>query len=189
MSGTLATFDALWRERWGREAEPVGSLLRGRPTWTRFHSLPHSKRYAESASESAEVLKRHVTLIRSLAQENFTRLVVIASESRSDSGERPWVLGVFPDAVLWRKERVDDEGLGTPPLMVSFGPNTMRGITPALLSIANDEIESLTITDETLDWLYCPYDGGVDVFVRSSAESDRLRVAYQDWRPQNSMGL
>jgi len=73
--------------------------------------------------------------------------------------------------------------------MVSFGPNTMRGITPALLSIANDEIESLTITDMTLDWLYCPYDGGVDVFARSSAESDRLRVAYQDWRPQNSMGL
>ena len=53
----------------------VGWVLRGvvPERWVRFHSLPESKRYAESEDEEAEVLRRHLTLLDELTLAAKTR--------------------------------------------------------------------------------------------------------------------
>jgi hypothetical protein len=47
---------------------PVGHALRQHLSadWTRFHSLPESKRYAESDAERGELHSRHVTIVNIL---------------------------------------------------------------------------------------------------------------------------
>jgi hypothetical protein len=189
MSMDLACFQTLWCERWGSDAEPFGWWLRGGPTWVRFHSLPESKRYADTEMESAEILNRHTTLIEELAGPESDRLVIMAHENWSASGEQPWVKNAFPDAIPWREERYDEELYSFSAVLVSFGPNRLRDLIPVLRRIADFEIEGVLITDETLDWLYCPYDGGADVLARSEAERDQLKAAHPEWLPQNAMGL
>lgn len=191
MTLDMVRFDALWHERWGSKAEPIGWLLRGEPTWTRFHTLPDSKRYSQTEDESVEIMVRHATLVTELAGPNSESLILIVSESRSDSGQEPWVRNVFPDSLLWRAERpyTDDDVFNPPSFMVSLESKTFLDIMPALQRIADDEIESVVISDETLDWLYCPYDGGVDIIARSEVERDRLRRIYHDWLPGNVPGL
>jgi hypothetical protein len=50
------------------EFAPIGHVLRRHmhDRWTRFHSLPESKRYAESDAEHQEVLTRHVAVASEL---------------------------------------------------------------------------------------------------------------------------
>lgn len=45
-----------------KEIVPVGHVLHPClfDNWTRFHSLPESKRYAEDEVEYAEILRRHL---------------------------------------------------------------------------------------------------------------------------------
>lgn len=185
----LVRFENLWRERWGSDAEPFGWWLRGGPTWIRFHSLPESKRYADTVIESAEILSRHTILIQELAGPEYDRLVIIAAENWSDSGEQLWVKNAFPDAIQWREERYDEEVYSFSAVWVSFGPIRLCHLSPVLQRIANGEIEGVLITDETLDWLYCPYDGGADVLARSKVEREQLKNAHPDWLAQNVMGL
>lgn len=185
----LACFVTLWRERWGSDAEPFGWWLRGGPTWIRFHSLPESKRYAGTEIERAEILNRHSTLIQELAGPESNRLVVIAPEVWRNSGEQPWVKNAFPDAVLWREERHEEDLHSFSAVLVSFGPNRFRDLIPVLQRIATDEIEGVLITDENLDWVYCPYDGGADVIARSEVERDQFKAVHADWLPQNATGL
>jgi hypothetical protein len=54
---------AWWQSHFG-EIAPRGHLLRRALSerWVRFHSLPDSKRYAESADEYAELQRRHLAV-------------------------------------------------------------------------------------------------------------------------------
>ena len=60
---SLPELSALWRERCG-DVPPLGNWIREwHDRWVRFHTLPDSKRYAESAAERATVLHRYNTVL------------------------------------------------------------------------------------------------------------------------------
>jgi hypothetical protein len=81
---SAAALSIRWADRWG-VTPPVGHMLRGRDTWVRFHSLPESKRYADTTEESDEILRRHHTLLNELAATTGSREVLVLTLSWSCS--------------------------------------------------------------------------------------------------------
>src|SRR5262245_33574450 len=59
----MIEFRQAW-EKWHPDSVPVGYMMcrSGEPNWLRFHSLPSSKRYADSDRERGILLDRQNTL-------------------------------------------------------------------------------------------------------------------------------
>ena len=191
MVGDVNAFDESWRRNWGDKADPIGWHLRGGPAWVRFHSLPESKRYADTADEELEILRRHYALIIELNDGNPAGLVVISlrypgdpEDDRSEAADAQ-----FADALLWRDAR-EDERWGYIPA-AHLSPHTLSAeeLAPALKEISEDGLLRIVVTNGSADWLYIPYGGGADVFARTISERDRLRERHTDWLPRNAQGL
>ena len=54
---------------------------------------------------------------------------------------------------------------------------------------AERDLSEVIVGPESLDWLYHPYDGGVDVIARSSEERDCLRAQFAEWLSPRPDGL
>lgn len=82
VSARAAELTDLWERLWPG-AEPLGHVLRVEyaDRWVRVHSLPESKRYADSAAEYDEILRRHRTILRELhGSDDFHTLHLIAAD-------------------------------------------------------------------------------------------------------------
>ena len=66
-SARATELTSLWERSWSG-SDPLGYVLREEHAdrWVRFHSLPESKRHAESPDEYDEILRRHRTVLREL---------------------------------------------------------------------------------------------------------------------------
>ena len=115
-----------------------------------------------------------------LAGSDIDSLVVVAA----DWGARDLATGTskkhLPEAWPWRVVRDDfDPEAGPTYCWVQWGLDE-GGLDALLLSAAEDEAHFL-LAEPHLDWLYCPYDGGVDVLLSSTAKRDELRDRHGDW--------
>ncbi len=81
-----SALSASWALRWS-DRRPIGHELRGGEEWVRFHSLPDSKRYAESESEREELLRRHNTVIDELVNGSADEDLIVVTCSWSPSAE------------------------------------------------------------------------------------------------------
>lgn len=187
----MTGFATAWALHHRGEA-PIGFELRdaGAPNWVRFHSLPNSKRYPDTDEERAGLLER----------QNRLALEVL--------GDRPcWVAQSH-----WPQPTPGDErrALGaTRDLALdyafSFMPRTMDGDAwiahaklttwPAsatddlLLSIADDRAAPIIWMSAANGAVFAPYDGGVDLFLATADETNRLRATYPDWLSAHPEGL
>ena len=194
----LATFDAAWDRNWP-DCRPVGHELRwcAHETWVRFHSLPGSKRYAESAEEYAEILNRHLVLIQELAAMvgDGPQLLQVVTAAWSQSGrlrKRDRKLRrAFPSAVHWRTFPLDPDDAETPFMHLYVGEGSVNAPTleALLLLVADDQAWDVIITDPQLNWLYHPYDGGGDVIAPDRILRDGLRKKYARWLSDYPLGL
>jgi hypothetical protein len=176
----LARLDSLWQRNWGGPLD--ADLLRSRfaDRWVRFHSLPGSKRYAETVDEAAEVQRRHGAVLADLGP--ASGLIVLAQDYAPGDGFAGWVARELPGARLWRT--VPE---GAEPATTFW---VADALTPELwASIADGRAGSVVIADRDLSWLYHPYDGGADVIAASTAERDRLRAAHPAWLSLRPDGL
>lgn len=62
-------------------------------------------------------------------------------------------------------------------------------LDPLLRSVADYYIGDVVFAPATFDWLYRPYDGGVDVFLPSAEEWDQLSRTHADWLSPYASGL
>ncbi|GAA0950587.1 DUF3885 domain-containing protein [Actinocorallia libanotica] len=201
--GDLAGLTAVWRARWG--GSPVGYELRERfaDRWVRFHSLPESKRYAETEAEYGVVLDRHRTLLRALGVED--RLCLIAGYFEEAEGpasphpdhpdpDRPDPDRPGPDhpgAVPWLTVMPDERSFFEIPLKlyvseVVYGSATLD---PFLRGVADERLGHAIISPPDLRWLYHPYDGGGDVIAATVRERDALKSRYASWLSEHPSGL
>jgi hypothetical protein len=182
-----------WVEAWPR-CRPIGHELRGcaPERWVRFHSLPASKRYADTAEEHAEVLRRHQIL---LAELGSTEEVLLLTTAWSTSREpaRMWdeLARVLPDARYWTSIlRDEDEGEEFwNHVYVCVSSRRSTELEALLQLVADDVTRDVIITSRDLRWLYHPYDGGADVIARTATERDEIRSRHSGWLPTNPQGL
>jgi hypothetical protein len=166
-----------------------------RERWVRFHSLPNSKRYAESEEEYQEILRRDHAVLSNLSSlkgvegEEFVVVTYSWSDSPNpDSGGRGGA--EHPKRGRhWMSLQVDpEEEDNWTHLFVSLSPWRNGELEPLFRRVADDE-ERVLIMPVDVRWLFAPYDGGVDVVVATSALRDQLRSAHSDWLSSHPLGL
>jgi hypothetical protein len=190
----IARLSELWEQQWpGCSKLPY--LLRGlQDRWVRFHTLPGSKRYADTEAEYEIILARHHTVLMELVT---TPTVLVVTPAYSDQltppkfGRSAETTAVHPAATYWSSVCIADEPDWTSwiHLYVTETPWAAGCLDPLLRHVADDIIANVLITDVALRWLYHPYDGGMDVILATTAERDVLRSRHPDWLSAHPAGL
>jgi hypothetical protein len=183
----------LWEERWPT-CQPDASVLRGvfPDRWVRFHSLPESKRYAETEDEYTTVLGRYNTVLDELFAGEDVYVITPDWNEQPTPDERPedharW----HPDATYWTSICVDDDpGFEAYWHMYLSRTSWRPGcLDPLLRAVADDETAGVMITDLAMRRIHHPYDGGADILLASTAERDQLHARHNDWLSQHAHGL
>jgi hypothetical protein len=184
----------LWESQWPGD-EPVGHLLRHNhhDRHARFHSLPESKRYATSADETAEILRRdHAILADLLALSPSTAVHVIGQDWDAGNLVGGRIKRYLPGAWPWRIFADPDDyipGEPTPSTYFWVLPiDTVEALDELLRRVADDEVRFI-VTDVEMTWIFAPYDGGCDVFLPNGTIRDELEAKHPDWLPANSKRL
>jgi hypothetical protein len=186
-----------WHMGWPR-CLPIGYRLREcfPERWFRIHSLPESKRYAETPEEHREVLRRHNLLLDELlgAGEPYVLVTLGYSETPPPVREHEAeVSAVAGRAVPFLTVDMREPNEEYPPNLWHFfmSEHVWRsGSMDALLElVASDTVANVLLVNARRQRLYHPYDGGGDVLLPSAAERDAMRPRYADWLPRNPAGL
>lgn len=183
----LKALTATWRDRWGDRMpllEEVGDPSR----WVRFHSLPESKRYAESEAEYETILHRHRTVIGELGPAEW--LYVIAAYYDEPTWRRRPDPAVHRGAVHWLtiEDGESDYFVGELRFFAARAATGDPSLDLLLRRIADDELHYVIIAPPDLRWLYHPYDGGADVIAETMQERDALKARHPDWLSTHPSG-
>lgn len=185
---------AAWVAAWPG-ALPIAHELKElfEESWVRFHSLPESKRYADTPEEYAEILSRHHTVLSELQDGNPGELLVIATDVTSTpapTGEPPFE-DVFPADTFWSAVawHYADPALLFAHLYVRRLDAKDDALDDLLRGVADGDLSGVIIAPPDLAWLYHPYDGGADV-VQSSVEArEAMATRHPEWRSKHPSGL
>ena len=162
--------------------------------WFRIHSLPESKRYAESESEHQIILDRQNQLMNDLIGED-TEIIIsfglytddIANynyKELTDFGEFFKVQTI--DLHKERPEEYEDEMYFD--IYIKNDKWKRDSKNQILRAIADEEIRAMFICPAK-KCIVAPYDGGVDIIVDSTEKRDSLKVKYKDWLSKSKDGL
>lgn len=189
-------FKADW-DRFYPGCNPVAHQMRGAPlNWIRFHSLPESKRYPETDEERSLLLARQFTL----------------ADEVIGHGASCWMIQncwpTQPDEICDTEDFWPSETFGLQPsFLYEFDPDdpeaddrpwTARAGTVAwhgerfakvLSEVAEDRLHYILWMSRRTGAVFAPYDGGVDLFLPSDAEVERLRATYHGWLSKHPLGL
>jgi len=183
-----------FQEAWNRFHAgrfPVGFRLReaDTPNWLRFHSLPLSKRYADTDAERKLLLARHNELAGEVLgadeacwlvqvyfePENDPNIIDIA---RRDHG-LPWAFKFFTD------DDAEEEW------QVAAGETSwaVGKFDDLIWAIANEQSASTLWMSASTGSIFAPYDGGIDLFLPNPKAVCDLRARHQDWISAHPDGL
>lgn len=171
------------------EVAPVGHALRSFfcDNWSRFHSLPEAKRYAESEVEYQEVLARHskvtdalfqvdepIYVYRSRLQEQPQRGRLKHQLAKRQLRESVINLPANPGSVA----PDDDDHYYVRALVSRWRPDFFGVL---VRQIADDKEFGVTFVSPATRNIYCPYDGGMDIFSFATPGPD-LETTFSSWR-------
>jgi len=173
---------------------PVGHVLRGAlaERWVRFHSLPGSKRYPDSENEFEELLMRH----RAVAGELFAsgeKIYVYRchlGEPKLKAGRRHQIAGRQLRDCVVRFAAVDgpvgnEDYYFTRALATLWEPDFFE---PLIRQVAQWELAGITFVSPRNGNMYCPYDGGMDVFCLP-ATSCWIKERFGSWMSTHASQL
>jgi len=192
MTPQIEAFKTFWDHAYSK-TPPVGEALRESfpDIWFRIHSLPQAKRYADNERERIEILQRHNALMSDLFA-RAEKVILIATdysqEQRpADTFFRPTSLD--RDLEYFLTICVDED----PPIYWHFFMTEMEwregSIDDLLKPITNDEIRNVMLFHPEKAWVYHPYDGGGDVFVKDREKRESMKSKFSVWTSQHPLGL
>ena len=174
-----------------RGYNPIGYELKyaGAPNWVRFHSLPTSKRYADTDEERAVLLERQNTLAAK-----------VLGEGPCWIAQSHWPQPSVYERDFFRaaRELGLDHALEFLPLTTEGGEWSVHArltTWPAsasrdlLLSIADDQAAPTIWMSDADGAVFAPYDGGVDLFLPTTKAMLDLKRAHPDWLSSHPAGL
>lgn len=188
---------AAWERTWA-DAPPLAHWLRSSPRWVRLHSFALPQRYADDESDYAALVHKHRVVLDELvaAMAHPTEEVVVVTTSWSlgptPLPERAPVAALLPGAEHWRSllEPGHEEDS---PVWTHLFTRRLRLDDPRLdtfLRMVADEVTAnVLIADPEVRWLFCPYDGGVDVYPETVTQRDKLRREHAGWLSSHPLGL
>jgi hypothetical protein len=174
------SFLAYWNNLYP-ETPPINYFFKERlkKRWLRIHSLPESKRYAESKEEWDVLLQRQNNVISNLIDEQELIKVVINFIEIDNCLFKSFDfinIGVFKDM---ERETV----------FQSFLFETIwqaNSLNPLLIMIAQDEMRAFIIAK---DCLIAPYDGGMDLIFKDGYTKGLYKEKYKAWLSKREDGL
>ena len=183
-------------EYWNRnfdQSRPLAHELRElyRKRWVRFHSLPDSKRYAETDSDWATLLERHNTLVDRLTDDGcqIELLTTNWSSGRQPLSAPSEFLELDLPTIHWRSFAKNDDASNWWHLFhtqITWNYGTLDRV---FRLVAENEISNVMLVDPTDNWLIHPYDGGLDMILGSRTERDTMSSEFASWRSKRSDGL
>ena len=150
--------------------------------WVRFHSLPRSKRYADSDAEDRTIVRRTLAVLDALNVDAEELWVVC----NSWSSRRVTPAQLDP---ITRRALVDAQWVGshenlepTDQLVewVSVLAANDARLGDVILAAAEDR-NPASFAPPDFAWLLRQYDGGCDVWVQSAAQRDALAETFASW--------
>ena len=153
--------------------------------WVRFHALPESKRYPSNEAEYVEILRRHNLLLTELGASGANIFVIVPEHSATPDGEAPSLhfRQVVPPTKPWVSLRTEEPE----PWFLHLHAAQLRyergALDPLLRLIADDVLYGVIIVIPKTGVVLHPYDGGIDVILRSTAERDRVGASHTAWLP------
>lgn len=193
----MSEFAEFWRAFYPN-TQPIAYLMRAAHTrhWVRFHSLPFSKRYAETEAEFSILLGRQNALASAVLGENhscwFVQACWSTSEGKVEISDEFEQFRETRELGLKRafSFRVEGEHDGYDwNVMVAPVRWTAGGFDDVLLRIANDVAAPALWVSAEHGAVFAPYDGGVDLFLPSETMVEELRSAHVDWLSSHPEGL
>lgn len=171
---------------------PVGHNLRNslHLRWVRFHSLPESKRYAETEEEWTILFDRHNRLADEVLGDSGRCWLVVCRDLDDPEAESAEYLDRF-DFKRWFSWSEKDE-LGEASEWPVFAAETIwhgGHFNELIRKVANWEECFLLFVSQETSAIFAPYDGGIDLILPSGTHASILKAKFPQWRPGNAQGL
>jgi hypothetical protein len=192
---TKDEFEKFWAENYP-ETLPINYLFKHnlKSRWLRIHSLPESKRYADSENEWTILLERQNTVLNDLIAENSAIILVTGSYGFEEETSETLLLKELGELDFTSLNRINQhehlkdsysEGtFFTPYFAVTvYAKHKFDAI---LKKIADDEIRLFFIGE---DCLIAPYDGGMDLIFKDESTTEFYRSKYKIWLSEREDGL
>ena len=178
------------------ETNPIGHELKSvyPNRWLRIHSLPESKRYAESEDEYQIILNRQNKLISELIGENTEIIITSGQYGMELTDEISTELsdfGIFEKCRTIELHKIYPEEYEENFYYDVYFRNDIwqhNSKNEILKSIADDDFRAMFISPKE-KCIIAPYDGGMDIIVDSQEKRDGLKAKYKDWLSANENGM
>lgn len=188
---TREQFEILWASRYHKTI-PISHLFKYdySDRWFRIHSLPESKRYANSDEEWRILLSRQNSIITDILGHNSKVLIVTGEyhyEGYVDTNALEDVDSIkqfsftnLDHIDLYKLNPIEyDKGQTyTPKFCESVWQN--GNWNNLLRDIAQDNIRLFFISVNN-DIIVAPYDGGIDFILKDTFTRDNYQNKYRDW--------
>lgn len=180
-------FKSFWQTQYP-EAYPIGYELKWiySNRWFRIHSLPDSKRYAESTREYQILLSRQNEIISDLIGEEIELIFLFglyAGDLTNDNYHQIDGLGKFNKVETLDLHKIRPEEYEETFLYDIFIKTTKwksNEYNSLLKLIADFEIKMMFICPEK-NRIINPYDGGVDIIMETEQLRDITKQKYYKW--------
>jgi len=171
---------------------PISYLFRHyfHDRWFRIHSLPGSKRYAETPEEWDILLDRQNKIISDLLNGNKNIIIVSGDYSTEEEAS------AFPIEDLDSISKLKFTPLPAINLHKVIPGEFEKGqiynpffteqtweenkFDDILTDIAGDQLRAFFLSVEN-KCIIAPYDGGIDIILKDSITRDKYKLKYKDW--------
>jgi hypothetical protein len=180
-----------WQSHYAKQTlsfmPPLGHILRAEfpDQWLRVHSLPDSKRYADTPNEYSTLLTRQNAVATTVLETGGKCLLFVGrleghpqwqSERQTLPGLKETTFALFQSVsdedepaqmamnfwcapVRWHPERYDE----------------------LIRAVADDEEDYIVFASLQTSEIYAPYDGGADLILSSSLRRNELKQKFEAW--------
>lgn len=182
------------------ETLPIQHLFRYNyaSRWFRIHSLPQSKRYADTEREWGVLLARHNTIITDIFGDNV-EILIVAGDYNCDEPLEPHITQQELALLHFSFQRIADVDLFelSPE---EYGEGQTYRVAYAetvwkpylhdnlLKGIADGKFSAFFISPNKKA-IAAPYDGGIDFLLKDAETRDWCREKYKDWLSAREDGL
>ena len=196
---TKNEFDIFWTTNYPRTIPLTYCFKHDYPErWFRIHSLPESKRYAESNEEWEFLLSRQNEIIADLLGDNTPILLVTGEYYLEDQttfnlpGSEHSLSGssfIILNSIDLYKLHPDEfeEGQIFIPMFCNQIWNAKQ-FDKLLIDIAQDKLRAFFVSIEN-KCIIAPYDGGIDFIVTDIKTRDFYKNKYKSWLSSRTDGM